>query len=222
MEFNYHLEIGGEQIFEGGFTADLSENDPGAAIFEEASPQSVADFGLQQLRAAAMAVALAWVAGKGYSFEDLDFLVQDAADLDGDMEIGADEEEYYNTLFSFVGEALIALGGDQDNVQTFIDSEDSEAGAKLGSFLSEKIDGNNVNDGDLINNYAVGDTPILESTVKAIRGGQLTFITKKVRRRKLNAAQRMALKGARLKANTSAAKKARKHSMRLRAKMGLK
>lgn len=193
------------------------------AIFEEAADAgSIEDFARKQLRSQAMACALAWVENGDYSFEAIDASIATIADLDGDEEYSPDEEAYYNELTSEVGDALVALGADSSNVQSFLDDEDDESGATLGAYLSEKMQGVEDDDETLIGNYAVSDAPILESTIKVVRGGKLVLKKKRLTRHvKLSAAQRAGLKKARRKAFTGAAKLARAKSMRIRKKRGM-
>lgn len=191
-------------------------------IFESAgNMDSIDDFAAKQMRSQAMACVLGWIEGADYSFGTLAGAASVIADLDGDEEFSTDEEAYYNELLSEIGFALIALGADADNVQTFMDEEDDEAGATLGAFLSEKMQSVEDDDETLISNYAVSDTPIMESVIKVVRNGQITLKQKRVRKVKLSAAQKAGLKMARRKAFTSAAKLARKKSMKLRKKRGL-
>lgn len=191
-------------------------------IFEEAADVgSIEDFAKKQLRSQAMASALGWIEAGDYSFDALADSVAMIADLDGDDEFSDDEEAYYNELLTELGYALTALGADAGNVQSFIDNEDDEEGAKLGAFLSETMQGVEDDDETLIGNYAVSNQPIMESTIKVVRGGKIVLKKKRIRKVKLSAAQKAGLKVARRKAFTGAAKLARKKSMRLRRKRGM-
>ena len=211
------------EIF-GGLMWDKPDRD--RSIFEQAADAgSVDDFANKQVRAQAMACALAWIANGDYSYGALDESLSVIADLDGDEELSDDEDDYLNEMFNEIASAFVALGADVDNVQTFIDNEDDDEGMKLGSFLSEKMQGIEKDDETIISDYAVSDAPILEGLVKAVRGGRIVLKRKKLKgkrpRRKLSTAQRMGLKMARKKAFTGAAKRVRAKSMRLRKKMGL-
>jgi hypothetical protein len=168
-----------------------------------------------------MACCLGWIDAGDYSFGALADSVATIADLDGDEEYTPDEEAYYNELLTEVGYALTALGADAGNVQSFIENEDDEEGAKLGAFLSEKMQSVEDDDETLIGNYAVSDQPIMESMIKVVRGGKIVLKKKRLRRVKLSAAQRAGLKAARRKAFTGAAKLHRAKSMRLRRKRGI-
>ncbi len=216
------------EIF-GGLIFEAAED---RKIFEEAGGAgAIDDFGEKQLRSQAMATALAWVANGDYSYDALDESLAIVADLDGDEELTDDEEEYYDDLLEEVAAAFAALGASEDNIKAFIDDESDDEGIKLGSFLTEKMDGTEKDDETIISDYAVSDAPIFEGLVKVIRAGKVALVKRKKRvgrrmlfggrRKKLTAAQKAGLKLARRKAFTGAAKRARKKSMRLRKKMGL-
>lgn len=204
----------------GGF---IFENAEERKIFEEAADAgAIDDFAKKQIRSQAMACALSWVENGDYSFAALDGSVATIADLDGDEEFSADEEAYYNDLLSETGDALTALGAEVDNVQAFIDNEDDEEGAKLGGYLSEKMQSVEDDDETLISHYAVSNAPIMESMIKVIRAGRIMLKKKRIGRpHKMTAAQRAGLKVARRRAFTGAAKLARAKSMRLRRKRGM-
>lgn len=205
------------------FGSLILENAEERKIFEEAADAgSIEDFAKKQMRSQAMSCALAWVANGDFSFAALADSVASIADLDGDEEFSDDEEAYYNDLFTEVGYAFTALGAEAENVQSFIDNEDDDGGAKMGAFLAEKMGDVEDDDETLISHYAVSNAPILESMIKVVRGGKVVLKKKKLKRHvKLSAAQRAGLKMARRKAFTGAAKLARKKSMRLRRKRGM-
>lgn len=201
----------------------IFENAEERKIFEEAADAgSIEDFAKKQMRSQAMACALTWVANGDFSFAALADAVATIADLDGDEEFSDDEDAYYNDLFIEAGYALTALGAETENVQSFIDNEDDEEGAKMGAFLSEKMQGVEDDDDTLISHYAVSNAPILESMIKVVRGGKIVLKKKRIGRpHKMTAAQKAGLKVARRRAFTGAAKLARKKSMRMRRKRGM-
>lgn len=59
---------------------------------------------------------------------------------------------------------------------------------------------------------------LTEAFKKVVRNGEIKLIRKRLRKKRLTAAQKSALKKARRKAQTGAAKLARKKSMKLRRK----
>jgi len=202
-----------------GFTYLVDDKaDP---IFEGAAG-GVSDFVGKQVRSQAMASLLAWVDSGDFSFDNLDAHVLGIADMDGDEEISEDEEEYYNELIAGVGDALLSMGVDAGLAGKFLDDEDDSAGEKVGAFISEKLNATESPDEDLIGDYTLADDePIMESTIKVVRGGQVVKIKKKLRRKKITSLQRASLKKARMKANTGMAKRNRMKSMKIRKKRGM-
>ena len=220
MGFNYFDAEGlGARILvhsgDGGGAGDF--------LFESAPSDSskMDDFGEKQLRASAMSIALAWVEDANFSFPAIDALVIGMSDLDEDGEVSEEEEDFYNELLWSLGDALVALGGNKGQVETFIDKEDDDAGAKLGAFLKKKLDETEDDDADIIGRFVIKGDMVFEATKKVIRNGKVVLIRKPVRKKRLSAAQRMGLKKARRKSNTGAARLARKKSMRLRKQRGI-
>ncbi|MGL4898780.1 MAG: hypothetical protein ACRC4U_01830, partial [Shewanella sp.] len=62
---------------------------------------------------------------------------------------------------------------------------------------------------------------MLEAVKKVVRSGKVKWIKKPLRKKRINGAQRAALKKARMKSNTSAAKAKRRRSMKRRKASGL-
>lgn len=228
-EFNYFDESADALDPIGHFAAQATKPAP-KTIFEAASggvdAGAIADFAAQQLRSQAMATVLNWSEQGDYSFQALSDSVITMNDMDGESDEAAEstdeEDQEYTDLLTAAGYAFIALGADSSNVQAFIEGENDDEGAKLGAFLSTKL--NDVTDDDetIIANYAVGGDLVMESMVKVIRGGQLVFKKKRIGRpHKMTSLQRAGLKKARSKAFSGAARMARKKSMRIRIKRGL-
>lgn len=217
--FEFEIKDEATNIFGG---LNFGANNPEKNIFEDAGAGSaIDDFAAQQLRSQAMACALGWIEGGDFSYQALNDAVATVADMDGDGEISDEEDGYFNDLLNEVANAFLALGADSDNIQSFVDNEDDDEGTKLGAFLSEKMQGVDDDDETIISNYAVSDDQVMESVIKVVRNGQVVLKQKRLRRVKLSAAQKAGLKIARRKAFTSAAKLARKKSMKLRKKRGL-
>jgi len=215
--------VEGTNVF--GEPFDYLKDPKSDLVFEAATPEKVADFAAMQARAQGMALALTWLEEKDFAYSALDDLAVGMADLDGDEEIGDEEEDIYNDLLSAVGAAFVKLGGDKANVQAFIDDEDDTAGNKLGSYLTEKMDSVESDDDDLVAGFAVSDDEILEAAykrVKVVKNGRVVFKKKRIGKpKRMSAKQRAALKKARKKANTGAARKNRKKAMRIRKSRGM-
>ncbi len=194
-------------------------------IFEADDPDNTAveDFADRQVRSAAMATALAWVNEGDFGYAVLDAMVVGMVDLDGDDEVGEDEEVDYNDLLSATAEALIRLGGSESNVAAFIEDEDDAEGEKLGKHLAAKLQSVSAADDDIINRFAMrsGEAILEAGTRKVIRDGKVVIKKKRVKKYRMTSAQRQALKKARRKANTAAAKRVRAKSMKIRKQRGL-
>lgn len=217
------LIMEGTNVF--GEPFDYLKNPEPDLVFEAATPEKIADFAAMQTRAQGMSLALVWLEDQGYTFSALAALVMGMADLDGDEKIGDEEEDIYNDILAAAGAALVRLGGNKENVQKFIDDEDDTAGTKLGGYLSGKMDGVESDDDDLVSGFAVSDDEILEAAykrVKTIKNGRVVFKKKRIgKAKKMSAKQRAGLKKARRKANTGAARRNRKKSMKIRKSRGL-
>jgi len=218
-----HQDIVGTDIFGAQF--DYLQDHEKDIVFETATSEKIADFAAMQARAQGMSLALVWLEDQDFSYTALDALVVGMADLDGDAEINEEEEDLYNDLFSAVGAAFVKLGADEKNVKGFIDDEDDPAGEKLGEYLSNKMHDVEIDDDELVSGFAVSDDTILEAAyrrVKVIKNGKVVFRKKRIGKpKRLSAKQRAALKKARRKANTGAARKARQKAMRIRKSRGL-
>jgi hypothetical protein len=197
------------------------------SVYEDDGGMGAAeDFAAKQLMSHGMSVVLGWVSAGDFSFDALDMYIQGVADLDGDGEVqeGGDEESYYNEMFSAVADAMCEIGADESDVAKFIGDEDDDTGLIIGTTLSDKIGAMESSDDDIISNHVLGlgVEPIMESMVKRIRGGVVTWGKKKLRRRtQMSSAQRTGLKKARLKAHSAIATRNRTHSMKIRKSRGM-
>lgn len=110
-------------------------------IFEAAPADNtaLADYAETQLRSLAMALVLSWLEQGDYSYAAIEAAAAAMADLDENEEIDDEEELYLNDLLQAVADALIDAGATTKNVVSFMDDEDDEEGAKIGEFLSAKV-----------------------------------------------------------------------------------
>ena len=218
---NFYFIDPDHDLFSVGF-GDKPESEPEESIFEAAAKDRDVDgFAGQQLKSAAMATALVFVEEKDFTFEALDALVVGMVDLDGDEEVGDDEEQDYNDLLSGVADAFIELGASPENVAAFIDDEDDEQGEKLGKFLAKKLADVSIDDNQIISRYATRSGAVFEAAKKVVRNGKVILKKKRVKKYRMSAAQRQALKRARRKSNTAAARRNRAKAMRVRKQRGL-
>ncbi len=210
------------EIFEG--FDRLATRKEAKTIFEAASSDEsrLSDFSEAQLRSYAMALVLTFLANGDYSYAAFEAQAAGIADLDENEELDDDEESEMNDILQASADALVSMGADPANVTEFLDGESDEAGATLGEFLSGKTENSTLSDEEIIANYATSGDVILESTIKVIRGGKITLKKKRIGiPKRMNSLQKAALKKARSKAFSGAAKARRKKSMHKREKMGL-
>ena len=217
-------------MFDIGAPMPLVEDDEFIGITNGAGkkeiPQHVLDSAAddlaeKQFRSDAMATALTWVEEGDYSNDALVGLVSGMADVDQDGEISDSEEEYYDDLLVMTADALVELGGDPSNIRQFLENGDDEAGEKLGAYLASKLNYLSASDDQVVSNYAVSESLIMDATQKVVRNGRVQLKKKPTRKKKMSSAQKQALKKARKKSNTSAARKKRAKSNKVRKSRGM-
>ncbi|MDF6609486.1 hypothetical protein NLP58_24210, partial [Escherichia coli] len=124
----------------------------------------------------------------------------------------------YNEAWANVADFLAACGVDDDLIEALADDEDDDAAADVGASIA----GLDSDDRDELEAAFVvagtSDEMLTEAFKKVVRNGEIKLIRKRLRKKRLTAAQKSALKKARRKAQTGAAKLARKKSMKLRRK----
>ena len=173
-------------------------------------------------KADAMAAALQWVEDGEYTYDALDNLVYGMTIEDPEADEPEVDEEAYTEMLNGVAGALVELGASKDGVVSFLQDEDDEAGEIIGNKLSAVMDSVTDDDFTLISRYAAGGM-VLDAMEKVVRDGEVTWIQKKPRKKRImTAAQKIALKAARMKAHTGASMRKRKKSMRIRKTSGLK
>lgn len=190
--------------------------EPSDAVFEKA----IEDLAEQQLRADAMGIALTFIDDGDYSSEYLEAMLMGFVDGDEDEELSDEESQQYQELGTALVDAFVSLGASEENATAAVAGDD-EAAERLGDFLAGKLEDNPKSDDEIIAKFAVETGMVLERVKRVIRDGQLKTIKVPVRRKRLTAAQRAALRKARKKAHTAAAKRARAKSMRKRQSRGL-
>jgi hypothetical protein len=197
------------------------------SIFEAAGDAAldpeIEGFAGRQLRSQAMGCVLAWIEAGDFSYSAITANCVMMADLDESGEIDApDEQAYLNELMQEVANAFVSMGAAPEKVTAFMDTEDNVAGAELGDLLRDKLNRTELDDDSIISNYAVSGGIILESAVKVVRGSEVVLKRKRIGRpKRITSLQRAALKDARKRAFTGAAKLARLKSMHLRQIRGL-
>lgn len=207
---------------------DIPTDAPTDAVLDAAAES----FGSSVHRSQAMGIALTFVEDGEYVFDAVDDLVRGVVGIDeaGESDPTDEESEQYNDLAETVLDSLVSLGADQAQASSFMQSEDDTQGEVLGSFLATQMDETVLDDATIINRFAVAENlefddadGVLDAAkIKKIRGGKVVWVTKKIGpKKRMSAKQKMALKKARLKSNSSAAKAKRAKSSRIAEKMGL-
>lgn len=189
------------------------------AMFEAVEQRASAD-----LRSVAASMLAGWIEDgepEAVDFDALAIVMCGLEDVENDDDFTDEQVEAYFTALSALADAAISMGADQDDVTSMIDDEDDDAASRVFDSLSTGSDAME----ESIADYTIfgGEDPMFEAVrKKVIRNGKVKIIKKRPRPRRLNAAQKGALKKARRKAHTSVAKMHRKKSMTLRKKRGMK
>lgn len=185
---------------------------------------NISEYQEMRLRDNAMTIVHAWLENGDFSYDAIYGLCVSDADFDKSGELDDPAEvSYYNELILAVADALVGIGIDKDLAQKFIDREDDDAAEEVGNQLSEIMGDEDVLDtGDVINKYAVSGMvtegaaiPIVESTYKAVSGGQVVIKQKKIRHKPLSPARKAGLAKARKKAHSASANAHRRKSMKI-------
>ena len=239
MKGNFNLfDAAGDEVFPtigGGIMESASSDDTASG---DTNP--IDDSADATARSQAMSAVLTWVEEGDSSANALDELIMGVADIDGDYEIGDDEEAIYNSIWANVPDAMATIGGPSDaDMNALCNDMDDAAGARVMAALSGVLDADDAPDDDsLIQGFANGEDAlmecvrdgseqgmILEATykkMKIVRGGKLVVAKKRVSGTvRLSAAQKAGLKKARRKAFSSASKMKRAKSLRIRKRRGM-
>ncbi|MCU6339105.1 hypothetical protein KW823_21490 [Enterobacter quasiroggenkampii] len=200
--------------------------------------EAVAKKSAQDDRGAAAAAVIEWAQSGDAtwdSFESLAFGIAleseglDPDDIESDDDITDGVVDSFNDALANMADAAVTFGADSDDVATLIDEEDDDAASEVMNALAD-IDDEEAE--ELIAAFTVGEDlyesikqtetndsqMLLEATKKVVRDGKVKLIKKRPRPKKLNSAQRSALKKARRKSHTSAARMKRRKSMKIRKK----
>ncbi len=169
-------------------------------------------------RSDAAAACVQWVSGGDADFDELDALLYGLSGGQDDKELNESQEAMYESLLDEAGDFIHQVSNAKDEDIEMM-SEDDDAAERVFESLSSAI--SDVDTDELVAEYSVRDSMMMEATKKVIRDGVLKLVKTKKRRRRMTPAQKAALKKARMKARSGAAKAARKKSMRKRKARGL-
>lgn len=226
----------------------VSPGKPGARL-DNADPTRVAFdaavFAMQSLSASVAAAVQTWCEqgelGDGETQADrLWALLIGIADENKDGELTEDEQVIVTTAANEAWSYMAAKGVDEGDLDALFNADDPEAAnaaaTRVCEFLAGAMPDGEDASGDEIDDFAFGPeaqeglfdsagVPRLDAVYKkqfAIRGGKKTMIRKRVGGTvRLSAAQKVAIRKARMKAGGSRAMAKRLRSMRIGRKMGL-
>ncbi|MDC9590754.1 hypothetical protein PSI23_16040 [Xenorhabdus sp. XENO-10] len=176
----------------------------------------------QDYRGIAAASVIDWIQNGEGTFDSFDEFALGLSDLvqDSDEEPTDEQIDDYNMWLGLMADAAVSMGADQSDVTAMIDNADDDAADAVLSAIDVSPD----DEDDIIAEFSVTgdiDGAMMEASIKVVRNGVVKLIRKQPRPRRLSAAQKNALKKARMKAQTASAKKARKKSNLVRKKRGL-
>ena len=120
-----------------------------------------------------------------------------------------------------MSKALIAMGAKADLVNSMIEKEDNNLAEEVLMSLDKSMESSAQSDDDLISNFSVSNGMMLEAKKKIIRDGKVTWVNKKIKKKRMSSKQRQALKKARRKSNSGQAKRNRAKSMKQRKSRGM-
>lgn len=171
----------------------------------------------ERMNAAASVVQ--WVHGGESSLDSLDALLYGMAGGEDDIEMTDGQAAMYESLQAHACEFISTISSAQEAELAEM-AEDEEVADRIFESLETGLE--SVDSDEAIAEFAVRESMMLEAKKKVIRDGKVVFINTKKRKRRMSAAQKAALKKARSKANTGAARAARKKSNRMRSARGMK
>lgn len=189
------------------------------SVSEDSMLESIQKVAIVGERMSAGAACVQWAQGGESSFDTLDAILFGMAGGQDDVELTDGQAAMYESLQAHAGEFLVSVGGVQDHQLTEMMEGDEEVTDALFESLSTALDG--VDTDEAVAEFAVRESMMMEAKKKVIRDGKVKIINTKKRKRRMSAAQKAALKKARAKANTGAAKAARKKSNRMRKSRGM-
>jgi len=178
--------------------------------------EAAEDHANQTARSDAMAGAIVWATETAGDAEDLDALVMGLAGVDGEGDFSDDDFALYEDAAQEVAEAFVALGADQSDVEAAISEASQDAASAIVEVVEASIDEAEKSTDEIITAFGVADKAMFEAKKMVVRGGKKKWVKKPLKKKRMNAKQKAALRKARKKAHTGAAKKNRAKSMRRR------
>lgn len=201
--------------------AEISEQQFFASVDDTMMLESIQKVANTTDRLNAASAVQQWSEGGESSPETLEAMLYGLAggDEDGEHELNAPQVAMFESLARHASEFISHVtdaptskligfrDGDYDDVDFIFES------------IEQKLEGQDTD--VMIAEFAVRENMMLEAMKKVVRDGEVVYINTNKRKRRMSPAQKAALKKARAKANTAAAKAARKKSMKLRDAAGM-
>ena len=158
---------------------------------------------------------------------DLLALFVGIADENHDGDISEDEADILDVITSFAWDYLAEKGIGEDDLEALLNDFDNDAAGRVFDYLVDNIGDDE--DANEIDNFVFGkeaEESMFDAVYKkkiVVRDGKKVKLNKRISGTvKLTAAQKAALKKARMKAHNAGAKIKRLKSMKLRKRLGLK
>lgn len=191
------------------------------SVDEGSMLESIQTVSNANLRADGAAAVLAWIDDGDSDFDALDsFTFGLAGSGDDDDELSEDEAEDYNDILKSAAEFIVNVCGVDSKTVAMMFTGDDEISSTVFDTVESFVSGHS--DSDLIAEFSVRENMMTEAIKKVIRNGEVKLIRTNKRKKRLSAAQKMALKKARRKAHSAAGRAARKKSMKMRKSRGMK
>lgn len=189
--------------------------DPELMLFEAIEQAANANY-----RSMGMSAVLTWADIGSPNYDDFESMAVGLADVDENGEVTEEEEEEFNEILFAMTQALKKLGVKSEIVSDVLAGDDS-ATEKAMNVVSDFIENTDLTDAEIIASFAVEKEAMTEAKKKVIRDGVVKWVNVPLRKKRMSAKQRAALKRARMKANTGAAKAKRAKAMKMRKSRGL-
>lgn len=198
---------------------DMTETAFFESVSDDQMLESLQKAAITNVRADGAAAVVSWVEEGDSDLDSLDSIAFGLAGGDDDDELDDIGVEQFGDVMDAAAEFIVSVGVEPQLVESMFNGDDDAADTVFDQL--DTVFGGEDTD-DMIASFAVKEQMMMESVKKVIRDGEVVLVRKNKRKKRLTAAQRAALKKARMKAHTSAAKAARKKSMKLRKSRGLK
>lgn len=184
-------------------------------LFEAIEQAAVTNY-----RAGGMSAVLAWVETGEPSADDFDMTAFGMADINEDGDVTEEEEEEYNEILFAMTQALAHMQIDEDDINDLLEGDD-KAAERVYTAVGEYVENSDDSEAEIIATFSVAQEAMTEAKKKVVRDGKIVWVKKPLRKKRISAKQRAALKRARMKANTGAAKAKRAKAMKKRKAAGL-